>query len=103
LLEIVFALSSPGGFSRLLNSRKQECDEDCDNRNYHQKFNQGKSTSTHTAPPGTKIKVRTLVTTTETKKQPKPRRTVRTRKSNLRFCDAHFSEKLENKKIQSFF
>jgi cyclophilin family peptidyl-prolyl cis-trans isomerase len=42
LLQVVLALSSSGRFTRLLNSRKQESDQHCDNRNDDQQFNERK-------------------------------------------------------------
>lgn len=43
LLEIIAALSPPGGFACLLNSWQQESDEDGNNGNDHEQLNQRKA------------------------------------------------------------
>lgn len=42
LFQIAFALSPSSGFASLLYGGKQECDEDGDDRDHHQKLNERK-------------------------------------------------------------
>ena len=42
LFQVAFALSPSGCFTSLLNGGKQECDEDGDDRDHHQKLNERK-------------------------------------------------------------
>jgi hypothetical protein len=44
LLQIVFALRTPGRFPRLLNRWQQQGDQHADDGNHHQKLDQGKPT-----------------------------------------------------------
>jgi hypothetical protein len=52
LLEIVFALSPASSLTSLLYSRQKQGNQNGDDRNHHQKLNQGKTTfaNRHTAP-----------------------------------------------------
>ncbi len=45
LLEVVFAGRPPGRFPRLLNSRQEQGDQDCNDGNHHQQLDQGESSS----------------------------------------------------------
>lgn len=46
LLEVILTLRSPGSLSRLLDCRKQQCDEDGDNGNDDEQFDQRESAKT---------------------------------------------------------
>jgi hypothetical protein len=43
LLQVVGASHTVGGFANLLHGGKEQTDQNCDDGDYHQQFNQGKT------------------------------------------------------------